>query len=75
MKNNGWQNAAMVIAIIGFVGGIVLGISQKTFLSTITCWGSTFLVCLYVYGIGTIIEQNDIIIELMKNKRKEDDNK
>lgn len=72
-KVNGWQTSAFIIAILGFVCGIILGFNISTingnfnWIIMVSCWAGTFILYLFIDGIGTLIEQNDIIIELLKD--------
>ena len=69
-KSNGWQNSAIILGLLGFIGSIVYGAELKSVYVAIGCMVSTFILCMFIYGIGTLIEQNDIIIEMLNKKSK-----
>lgn len=68
-KTNGWQTSA-IIGIIGFIGSIVYSLEAESFTVAIVGCVSIFILCMFIHGIGTLIEQNDIIIEFLNNSSK-----
>ena len=70
-KTNGWQISAIIIGIIGFIGSITLALNLKSLYIFATAMFSIYILCMLIYGIGTLIEQNDIIIEILHEKTKQ----
>lgn len=93
MSNNQIKNTkglyyfiGVCFSILGFIGGIVLAIVLKNFLFCLLEWVSIFLFVAIYFGIGTIIENQVIIHDLLigtsdsvksieKAEEKRDENK
>ena len=70
-KANGWQMSAIIIGLVGVLGSIIYAIKIENLIVAIVGILSVFILCMVIYGIGTLIEQNDIIIEILnKNTKK-----
>ena len=57
----------IVISALGFIGGIITGISTHDFLYCVIAWAGTFLYAIIYFEIGVIINNQEYLI--MKQKQ------